>query len=64
MTEAQMKKEITYCISVAPFKKMLENNVISIKDYSKIDTILRQKYCPIFVECIIPERLAMHPNQS
>lgn len=55
MTEAQMKKEIIYRVSIAPFKKMLENKVISIKDYSKIDTILCRKYCPIFVECIIAE---------
>jgi hypothetical protein len=52
MTETQMKKEIMYHVSVAPFKKMLENKVISFEEYSKIDTI--QKYCPIFVECIVP----------
>jgi hypothetical protein len=55
MTESQMKKEIMYHVSVAPFKKMLNNKVISFEDYSKIDTILRQKYCPIFVKCIVAE---------
>lgn len=55
MTQTQMKKEIIYHVSVAPFKKMLENKAISSEDYSKIDTILRRKYCPIFVECIVPE---------
>ncbi|MEG0897416.1 MAG: hypothetical protein RR415_08520 [Ruthenibacterium sp.] len=55
MTETQMKQEMLYHVSVAPFHKMLENKVISCADYLKIDTILRQKYSPIFVECIVPK---------
>lgn len=55
MTEAQMKKELKYHVSIAPFKKMLKDKLISFEDYLKIDTILQQKYCPIFGECIVPE---------
>ena len=50
MTKERMNKEFFYQASLSPFKVMLKENVISEEDYRVIDTILRTKYSPIFVE--------------
>lgn len=50
MTKEQFHKEILYHASLSPFKVMLENGIISGDDYRVIDTIMRVKYSPIFVE--------------
>ena len=54
MTKEQMAKEIKYQASIAPFRLMLKNEQISIEDYRAIDTILTEKYCPIFIQYISP----------
>ena len=50
MTKEQFHKEILYHASLSPFKAMLENGIISGDDYRVIDTIMRVKYSPLFVE--------------
>lgn len=50
MKKEQFHKETLYHASLSPFKAMLENGIISRDDYRVIDTMLRVKYSPIFVE--------------
>ena len=50
MTKEQFHKEMLYHASLSPFKAMLKNGIISGDDYRVIDTIMRVKYSPIFVE--------------
>ena len=52
MTGEQLNREILYHASLAPFRQLLEEGHISRSDYVKIDTILAQKYRPIFVNII------------
>jgi len=54
MTKEQMTAEIKYQASIAPFVSMLKNGLITADEYRKIDTILTQKYRPIFVRYIYP----------
>ena len=48
MTTECLSKEILYHASLAPFRKMLSEGLISAADYAAIDTILHDKYRPIF----------------
>ena len=50
MKKEQFHKEMLYHASLSPFKAMLESGIISGDDYRVIDTIMRVKYSPIFVE--------------
>lgn len=50
MKKEQFHKEMLYHASLSPFKAMLENGIISGDDYQVIDTIMRAKYSPLFVE--------------
>ncbi|SDN79581.1 SHOCT domain-containing protein [Acetanaerobacterium elongatum] len=50
MKKEQFYKEMLYHSSLSPFKAMLKNGIISGDDYRVIDTILRVKYSPLFVE--------------
>lgn len=52
MTKEQLNREILYHSSLASFRQLLEEGHISRSDYVKIDTILAQKYRPIFVNII------------
>lgn len=54
MTREQLNREILYHASLAPFRRLLSEECISQSDYAKIDTILAQKYHPIFVN-IMPQ---------
>lgn len=54
MTKEQMTAETKYQASIAPFRIMLKNGQISTEDYREIDTILTEKYHPIFVQFIPP----------
>jgi hypothetical protein len=54
VTKEQMTAEIRYQASIAPFRLMLKNGQISTEDYRVIDTILTEKYRPIFVQFIPP----------
>ena len=49
MTSERLNKEMLYQVSLAPFKVLLSQSVISGEDYRVIDTILRSKYNPVFV---------------
>lgn len=53
-----------YQASLAPFKTMLRKGTISDEDYRIIDTILREKYRPVFVEYIIEKTLDISAKQS
>ena len=64
MTKEQQKSEILYQASLSPFKAMLRNGIISAEDYAIIDTILREKYHPIFVEYIIEKPLDIIAEKS
>ena len=55
MTKEQMTAEVKYQASVAPFRLMLNEGVISAEDYRVIDTILTDKYCPLFIQYISPD---------
>ena len=50
MTNDQFQREILYHASLAPFHQLLLEGYILPSDYAKIDTILVQKYRPIFVD--------------
>lgn len=54
VTKEQMTAEIRYQASIALFRLMLKNGQISTEDYRVIDTILTEKYRPIFVQFIPP----------
>ena len=54
MTKEQITAEIRYQASIAPFRLMLEKGQISAEDYRVIDTILAEKYRPLFVKYISP----------
>ena len=54
VTKEQMTAEIKYQASIAPFRLMLKNGQISTDDYRVIDTILTEKYRPVFVQYISP----------
>lgn len=54
MTKEQLNREMLYHASLAPFRRLLTEGHISRSDYNKIDTILAQKYHPIFVT-IMPQ---------
>ena len=50
MTKEQLNKEFLYHASLSPFKAILREGIISEDDFRVIDTILRVKYTPIFVD--------------
>ncbi len=52
MTKLQFENEKRYRISVSIVKNMLDNNIISEKEYHTIDTILKQKYQPILANVL------------
>lgn len=54
MTKEQMAAETKYQASIAPFRLMLNDGVISAEDYQTIDTILTDKYCPLFIQYTSP----------
>ena len=54
VTKEQMTAETKYQASIAPFRIMLKNGQISTDDYRVIDTILTEKYRPVFVQYISP----------
>lgn len=53
MTKEQITAEIKYQASIAPFRLMLKNGQISTEDYRVIDTILTEKYLPVFVHLFL-----------
>jgi len=64
MTDKQQRSEILYQASIAPFKAMLRNGVITAADYGIIDILLCQKYSPIFVDIINDKVLDNNAKQS
>ena len=55
VTKEQISAEIRYQASIAPFRVLLKERKISIGDYRAINTILVEKYRPLFVEYITPD---------
>lgn len=53
MTKEQQERELLYHASLAPFKTMHDEEIISDGDFLKIDTVLRGKYAPLFVDKVI-----------
>lgn len=60
MTQEQMRDDIRYQAALSVAKTMLENGLITEKEYAEIDTKLLQKYRPylgsLFSEnaCYVP----------
>lgn len=54
VTKEQMTAETKYQASISQFRIMLKNGQISMDDYRVIDTILTEKYHPVFVQFIPP----------
>lgn len=63
MTVECLSKEILYHTSLAPFRKMLSEGLITAEDYASIDTILNNKYRPIFGSNISEDTLDIVPKQ-
>ena len=53
MNETQLENEILFHASIAPFRQMHEEGIISDEDLSVVYTILAQEYTPIFVGNIV-----------
>lgn len=49
MTQKQLRAEMAYHASLAPFTCLLKDGTITDEDYAKIKTTLTNKYRPIFV---------------
>lgn len=63
MTTECLSKEIIYHASLAPFQEMLSEGLITTEDYAAIDTILHDKYRPIFGSNISENTLDIVPKQ-
>lgn len=63
MTTECLSKEIIYHASLAPFQEMLSEGLITAEDYAAIDTILHDKYRPIFGSNISENILDIVPKQ-
>ena len=63
MTQEQLQAEMAYHASLAPFACLLKDGVISEEDYTKIKTILTNKYRPIFVGYMLHTELDNNPVQ-
>ena len=48
MTKEEGRREIVYQMTMTAARKMLENGLISREEYEQFDTIMRQKYSPVF----------------
>ena len=53
MTAEEMKAEVMYQKSIAPFVQMEKDGVISRDDLRAIVTIMAEKYRPVFVHYIV-----------
>ena len=63
MTTECLSNEILYHASLAPFQEMLSEGLITAEDYAAIDTILHDKYRPIFGSNISENTLDIVPKQ-
>ncbi len=48
MNKEEGRREIIYQMTMTAARKMLENGDISREEYEQFDTIMRQKYSPVF----------------
>ena len=48
MNKEEGRREIIYQMTMTAARKMLENGAISREEYEQFDTIMRQKYAPVF----------------
>ena len=63
MTTERLHAEMMYHASLSPFKKMLSDGIITAEDYAKVDTILHNRYRPIFVDNIAQIQVDITPDQ-
>ena len=47
MTHAQFEREKNYRVALSIAKTMFKQGLISLKEYGKIDTLLKAKYQPV-----------------
>ena len=64
MTAQRQKDEVMFQASIAPFKMMLREGIITGEEYGKIHTILDDKYHPIFIENMPEIQVDIPRNQS
>ncbi len=48
MNKEQGRNEIVFNLTMAAARKMLEQGLISREEYVQFDTIMQQKYSPVF----------------
>ena len=64
MTAECLSREMLFHASRAPFKKMLDEGIITSEDYAIIDTILHNKYAPLFGGNVAANEVDIVPEQS
>ena len=48
MNREEGRKEIVYQMAMAAAKKMFKEGLITREQYEQFDTVMRQKYAPVF----------------
>lgn len=64
MSNEQFDREQRYQAAMAVARRMLEQEVISPKDYAKIQTEFIAKYCPVFAGLYAHESLPFHNEKG
>ena len=64
MTAECLSNEMLYHASLAPFKKMRDDGIITAEDFATIDTILSDKYAPLFGSNVAANIVDIVPEQS
>lgn len=55
MNSEQFQKELDYGTAMALVREMLEEGVISREEFTRIDTMYLDRYCPVFRRIELPE---------
>lgn len=63
MTTEQLRAEIDYHASLAPFKSLLESGVITEEDHAAAASILYKECRPVFVEIMPEKQVDISPEQ-
>lgn len=63
MTHEQFEREIRYQASIIPFRRLLENGIISASDFNVIDATLAKKYSPVFVGYMLSNEVDISSKQ-
>ena len=62
MTTDQLQGELEYHASLAPFKTLLENGVITEEDFAAVTSILYKEYRPVFVDIMPQNQVDISPD--